>query len=252
MDNKIPKIIHYCWFGGKPLPELAKKCIKSWEKYLPDYEIRRWDESNFDVNQIKYIKEAYEAKKYAFVSDYARFKILYDFGGLYFDTDVEVIKPMDHILQEGSFMGMESNLNNGSETSNVVVAPGLGLGVIPGHDLYKEILDFYGIQSFKNEDGTLNTTTVVYHTTNILKKHGLKNIQEIQKVAGITIYTPEYFCPLDYWTKTMNITDKTVSIHWYDASWVSPYQKIVKLLTTTLGSKFIKVCVLIKKSLRIN
>ena len=105
----IPRTIHYCWFGGKPLPRDAEKYILSWKKYLPDYEIKRWDESNFDVNSIPYIKEAYAAGKYAFVSDYARLKILYEHGGIYFDTDVEVIKPLDDILSKGGFMGFEKN-----------------------------------------------------------------------------------------------------------------------------------------------
>ena len=96
----IPKVIHYCWFGGKPLPASAQKCIDSWKKFLPGYEIVRWDESNFDVRAIPYISEAYDAGKYAFVSDYARFWVLYNFGGLYFDTDVEVIRPMDDIIAE--------------------------------------------------------------------------------------------------------------------------------------------------------
>ena len=107
----IPKIIHYCWFGGKPLPEEAKKCIDSWKKYLPDYEIKEWNESNFDINSIAYTAEAYEARKYAFVSDYARYKILYEHGGIYFDTDVEVIAPMDDLLAKGPFMGQEDYLS---------------------------------------------------------------------------------------------------------------------------------------------
>lgn len=105
----IPKIIHYCWFGRGPLPELAQKCIASWKKYLPDYEIKEWNEDNFDVNIIPYTAEAYKAKKYAFVSDYARFWILYQYGGIYFDTDVEVIRPMDDIIERGNFMGFETD-----------------------------------------------------------------------------------------------------------------------------------------------
>lgn len=105
----IPKIIHYCWFGRGPLPELAQKCIASWKKYLPDYEIKEWNEDNFDVNIIPYTAEAYQAKKYAFVSDYARFWILYQYGGIYFDTDVEVIRPMDDIISKGNFMGFETD-----------------------------------------------------------------------------------------------------------------------------------------------
>ena len=130
----IPKIIHYCWFGGNPLPELAQKCIESWRTYCPDYEIKRWDETNFDVNCCDYVRKAYEVKMWAFVSDYARFKILYENGGVYFDTDVELIKPIDDLLAKGSFMGLE-------ESDKVFVAPGLGLAANPGLDLTEELLD---------------------------------------------------------------------------------------------------------------
>ena len=124
MDNlkiKIPKTIHYCWFGRNPLPSLAIKCIASWKKYLPDYEIKEWNEDNFDVNVIPYTREAYAAKKYAFVSDYARFKILYEEGGLYFDTDVEVIKPFDDIIARGAFMGVNVMLEIGGEPVSILV-----------------------------------------------------------------------------------------------------------------------------------
>ena len=117
----IPKIIHYCWFGRNPLPELAQKCIASWKKYLPDYEIKEWNEDNFDVNIIPYTAEAYAAKKYAFVSDYARFWILYKYGGIYFDTDVEVIRPIDDIIAKGNFMGCETDAS-GSDAASVAPA----------------------------------------------------------------------------------------------------------------------------------
>ena len=104
----IPKVIHYCWFGGKPLPKLAKKCLASWKKFCPDYEIIRWDESNFDVNGCDYSREAYEAKKWAFVSDYARLKVIVDNGGIYMDTDVEVVKPLDEFLSHEAFSGFEN------------------------------------------------------------------------------------------------------------------------------------------------
>ena len=126
----IPKIIHYCWFGGKPLPESARKYIASWRKYFPDYEIKEWNENNFDVNIISYTAEAYKARKYAFVSDFARFWILYHHGGLYFDTDVEVIGSFDDIIARGPFMGCESGLRP-MEGDSLLVAPGLGLGVNP-------------------------------------------------------------------------------------------------------------------------
>lgn len=229
----IPKIIHYCWFGGKPLPELAKKCIDSWQKFLPDYKITRWDETNFDLNSCAYIQEAYKAKKYAFVSDYARFDILYKYGGLYFDTDVEIIKPLDKILAKGSFMGLEK------DTPKVITAPGLGLAANPGLGLYKEILDSYHNRHFINSDGSLNVTTVVVYTTEILIQHGLKNVPGIQQVGGINIYPKEYFCPKDYVTGKLTITDNTVAIHHYTASWCTPASrtrgKVYKFLARYLG-----------------
>ena len=146
----IPKIIHYCWFGRNPLPQSAKECIASWKKFLPDYEIKEWNEDNFDVNITTYTSEAYKARKFAFVSDYARFWILYNYGGLYFDTDVEILKPLDDIIQRGGFMGIEkiegSTFDNFKDDT-VLVNPGLGLGVEKGHSLYKEVLDIYNRNS---------------------------------------------------------------------------------------------------------
>lgn len=222
----IPKIIHYCWFGSNPLPESAKKCIASWRKFLPDYEIKEWNESNYDVHKIPYIHEAYEAKKYAFVSDYARFDILYHFGGIYFDTDVQVIKPMDDIIAKGPFMGREAGayLRNICEAfvgNALAVAPGLGLGVNPGLGLYKELLDAYNDFNFLNVDGTLNTKTIVSYTSEILVKHGLNSDNENpQFVAGVWIYPADVFCPMDHTRgNIVTITERTRSIHRYDASW---------------------------------
>ncbi len=215
-SNSIPKIIHYCWFGGNPLPELAQKCISSWRKFFPDYEIKEWNEQNYDVNKILYTKQAYEAKKYAFVSDYARFDILYQYGGLYFDTDVEVIKPMDEILKRGAFAGVEraGSLN-----------AGLGLASPAASPIYKEILDSYEESSFLTEDGSQNLTTVVTRVSDIFKNHGLKDIDKIQTVAGVTVYPADYFCPKDYITGKLNITQNTHTIHWYDGSWCSAAQR---------------------------
>lgn len=215
----IPKIIHYCWFGRNPLPELAIKCIASWKKYLPEYEIKEWNEDNFDVNMIPYIEEAYSAKKYAFVSDYARFWILYKYGGLYFDTDVEVIKPFDEIVNKGPFMGCETATDNNG-TLPIKVAPGLGLGAPANMEIYKVFLDYYDSQHFIGPNGTMNTnTTVVDHISSVLRKHGLVNTNEIQKVGELTIYPREYFCPIDVNTNRLHITPKTYSIHHYAGSW---------------------------------
>lgn len=231
----IPKIIHYCWFGRNKMPELADRCIKSWQKYFPDYEIREWNEDNFDVNIILYTEEAYQAQKYAFVSDYARFWILYRYGGLYFDTDVEVIRPMNQIIGQGPFMGFE---NNGTTTTGV--APGLGLGATPGLALYKEILDYYADEHFLKPDGTLNLTTVVYRTTSILKKHGLLVENQFQTVAGVNIYPFEYLCPIRITDGKLCLTDQTVSIHHYAASWTTPTHRFLRKVVLTLGGYRLK------------
>lgn len=213
----IPKIIHYCWFGRNPLPELAQKCIASWRKYLPDYEIKEWNEDNFDVNIIPYTREAYEAKKYAFVSDYARFWILYHYGGLYFDTDVEVIKPMDDIIARGAFMGLEKGAYRDGKP---MVAPGLGLGVEANHPFYKTMLSTYNGMTFLNADGSQKSGTVVTTTSDVLYKEGMSPSEEMQQIFGIWVYPADYFCPLDSTTGILSITENTVSIHHYDASWI--------------------------------
>lgn len=245
----IPKIIHYCWFGGNPLPESAEKCIASWRKFLPDYEIKEWNESNFDVNIIPYTAEAYKAKKYAFVSDYARFYILYKCGGLYFDTDVEVIRNMDDIIARGPFMGCEGEAKQPTDGSRdksttlgvalgLGVNPGLGLGVSPGLSLYKEILDIYEKKHFLNSNGLPTADeTVVTITTGLLCKRGMQCTNEIQDVDGIWIYPKEYFCPKDYATGQLNITKNSRTIHHYDATWLTWEQRMEKKFWNFLGLK---------------
>lgn len=244
----IPKVIHYCWFGRNPLPRLAQKCIASWRKYFPDYDIKEWNEDNFDVNIISYTKEAYEAKKYAFVSDYARFWILYHYGGLYFDTDVEVIKSMDDIIAKGPFMGCEKDAGISGATA-LAVAPGLGLGVNPGLGLYGELLNLYAGFHFLKENGDLDLKTVVDYTTELLVSHGLNNSSEIQKVAGIWIYPKEYFCPIDYRTNQMIITANTRSIHHYAASWHGTGQKLKMKIIQILGPKWTSWAICLKRFL---
>ena len=247
-NNKIPKIIHYCWFGKNPLPELAQKCIASWKKYLPDYEIKEWNEENYDVRKIPSTAQAYDAKKYAFVSDYARFDILYQYGGLYFDTDVEVIKPLDEILKRGAFAGVEraGSLN-----------AGLGLASPAASPIYKEILDSYKNSSFIKDDGSIDLTTVVTRVSDIFKKHGFTDKNEIQKVEEITVYPSEYFCPKDIETGKLTVTENTVSIHWFDGSWVSG-KGIIKIKQFTkrlLGKKLtelVKTTILNKRGIHDN
>lgn len=212
----IPKTIHYIWFGGKPLPKLAEKCIASWQRYLPDYEIKRWDESNFDIGMIPYTREAAAAKKWAFVSDYARFWILYHYGGIYFDTDVEVIRPMEDILARGAYMGCE---NYDAAVDNTI-NPGLGFACEAGSPTLQAIMEEYKGRHF---DPDHIDKTIVYYTTEYFCRQGYdaQNSKDIQQVAGFFIYPKEYFCPalLNLWE---NITPNTRTIHHYAGTWLKP------------------------------
>lgn len=208
----IPRTIHYCWFGGNSLPIDAQKCIASWKKFFPDFEIKEWNEKNFDLSCCQYVREAVQVRKWAYVSDFARMKILYENGGLYFDVDVEVIKDMSDIIERGAFLGIECN-------KKVTVNTGLGLAVEPGNAVIKEILDSYYKDHFLDKKGKPIYITVVDRVTKILQKYGLENRNEMQKVENFKIYPSDYFCPMDYNTGEIRLTDNTRTIHWYSASW---------------------------------
>lgn len=209
----IPKKIHYCWFGKQDIPERDLKCIESWRKFFPDYEIIRWDETNFKVDICSYTKEAYDSKKWAFVSDFVRMYVLYEYGGLYFDTDVEVIKDFDQLITIGPFMGIEQF------SPKCMVNPGIGMAAYPKMTIFKEILDSYYQSHFIDENGLMSNYTIVSRVSDILAEHGLKNKNEVQIVSGLYIYPKEFFCPLDYDTNQLNITNNSYTIHWYRASW---------------------------------
>lgn len=246
MGNQIPKIIHYCWFGGTQLPKLAQKCLNSWKSFFPDYEIKEWNEANFDIHICPYVEEAFEMKKWAFVSDYARFWILYHYGGIYFDTDVEVIRSMDDILRNGAFMACESGYKY-SNNLCLGVNPGLGMGANSGLGLYREILNLYEQMHFYNADGNLNEHTVVDYTTAIMQEYGFKGSGVIEKVHGITVYPPEYLCPMNYLTGKVMITENTFSIHYYSASWISPYNKFKTFIRHHIGEKMTMFIVGLKR-----
>ena len=215
----IPKKIHYCWFGRNPLPEDAQKCIASWRKFFPDYEIIEWNEDNFVVNSIPYTAQAYAAKKYAFVSDYARFKILYEHGGLYFDTDVEVIRSLDSLIQRGPFMGFE--IDPCPKRTFGAVNPGLGLCALPGMSIYQDVIRYYHQLNFIKKDGSYNIEDAVVNiTTRELIKSGLNNIPGIQCVKDITIYPSEYFNPFDDLTGRLCLSENTYTIHWFSKTWM--------------------------------
>lgn len=230
----IPKIIHYCWFGRKPLPKLALKCIASWKKFLPDYEIKEWNEDNFDVNSIPYIAQAYKHKKYAFVSDYARFKVLYEQGGIYFDTDVEVIKSIDDVLAKGAFFGLEQDM-----TENFACAPGLGFACNPGLGLLREMLEFYKNIDFEQSDGSLNQKTIVEYFSEMLLKKGLQPISGIIEFEGVFIYPPDYFCPKPSEFGKIQITENTRTIHHYAASWIGPKQRLANFMIRIFGKRLV-------------
>jgi len=206
----IPKIIHYCWFGRKPKPELARKCINSWKKFCPDYEILEWNEDNFDVSTAPgYVQQAYEAKRWAFVSDYVRLQALTEMGGVYMDTDVEVIKPLDPYLHHEAFAGFEHPER---------IQTGL-LACRPGFQLFRDFMAYYDTASFFRPDGSADVTTNVEILTGLCRQRGFVPGDQYQIVEGLAIYPREIFCPVDFDTKKLRKTRKTVTIHWFSGSW---------------------------------
>lgn len=212
----IPKVIHYIWLGGKELPPIAKKCIESWEKYCPDYEIKRWDETNLDLSKYQFVQDALSVKKYAFASDVLRTEILYIHGGIYLDIDVEIIKPIDKFLDHTCFMGFEtSNLLN----------PGLIIGSIKNNPNLKNILDVYANTRFDVEN--LKNLTVCEVFTSYYRTLGLHAVNSSQTIGDTHFYSSEYFSPIDVVTNKKKVTSNTHSIHWYNASWYTPKQKLM-------------------------
>ncbi|MFS0822743.1 glycosyltransferase family 32 protein [Bacillus sp. 1P02SD] len=226
-NTSIPKIIHYCWFGGKEKPRIVKKCISSWKKYLSEYEIIEWNESNFDLNSNPYVKEAYELKRYAFVSDYVRVFVLFNFGGIYLDTDVEVLKPFDDLLNHDSFWGFEEG--NYIATSTI--------GAVKGNEIIRAFLESYKEKKLKNENG--DEITNVATVTEILKQQGLLMNGEYQEIKNIGAFYPqEYFSPYDYINCTKRISRSTYTIHYFYKSWL-PFSTRIKTLIKKMLSSLI-------------
>lgn len=227
--DRIPKIIHYCWFGRGEKPEIVKKCTDSWEKALPEYKIIEWNEDNFDIHINTYVQEAYQAKKYAFVSDYARVYALYHIGGIYLDTDVEVFRDFNDLLHHESFWGFEQE--NFIATSTI--------GAAKGNILIKSFLDSYQGKSFKNGDGSNNQLTNVAIITDLLKGTGLKLDGKYQELPGIGAFYPQtYFSPYDYINCRKFITEKTYTMHHFYKSWL-PLKARMKGYVKWLVSKII-------------
>ena len=228
----IPKKIHYCWFGGKELPELAKKCIASWEKFCPDYEIIRWDESNFDLDQIPYTRWCYENGQWAFLSDYARLAVVAEQGGLYFDTDVELIRNPDELLQFEAFYGFE----NAS-----AVATGLGFGAQAQHPtLVAMCREYLALQP--DQDGSFPVQACPALNTAALLPMGLVLNGERQTVAGAEILPTDYLNPYDDYTGRLRQTVNTVGIHWYSKSWIGKGAVLRSRITRPFHRIFGKNC----------
>lgn len=207
----IPKIIHYCWFGHGPKSALAVKCIDSWKRSLPEYELKEWNEDNFNLNQNRYIKEAYENKKYAFVTDYVRLFALYSDGGIYMDTDVEVIGSFNSFLYHPAFSGFETDGN---------VPTGM-MGAEKGSIWAKELLDGYQKRTFILPDGSMDLTTNTTVITQYMVSKGLILNNKYQEFANLcAIYPSDYFCPKDHRTGKIRCTENTVCIHHFAGSWL--------------------------------
>lgn len=232
----IPKVIHYCWFGHKPLPKLARKCIQSWSKYLPDWEIKEWNEANFDVNAIPFATEAYNAGKYAFVSDYARFAILAEHGGVYLDTDVELIKPWESLIAQAPFTGTEQT---------GLINPGLGFAMPSGSDFCRAMMNTYRSIHFINPDGSHNLKTICDYSTEYFTARGYKSSDNQLTIDGITIFPPQVLSPKSQINGELNITEETYAIHHYAGSWLTPYERfklrIKDLVGPALASKYINL-----------
>lgn len=226
----IPKIIHYCWFGGNRLPKLARRCIASWKKFCPDYEITRWDESNFDVGISPYCAEAHAARKYAFVSDFVRVYVLYNYGGIYMDTDVELLKPLDQFLNVRAFTGSEGN---------EFAVTGI-MGAEKKHPWVKLILDEYCKRHFLLADGSMdlepNTVFITKLTSQYFGWVPGKGLQVLPE--DVHIYEADVFCPLDLKTGKINLTERTCAIHHFSGSWVPYNQKLKRDLVWALKTLF--------------
>lgn len=213
--QRIPKIIHYCWFGRKPMPKRNQECIESWKKYCPDYQIVEWNEDNYDLRKNRYMKQAYEAGKYGYVPDYARIDLLYTYGGIYMDTDVELVRSLDDLLCLNAYTSFEEypTINFGG-----------GSGSEKGFPLLKEILDFRENIEFRKPDGSLNKATCGYYESVPLEKAGLRLDGTLQNVGGMTVFPSDYFHPKSSVTGQIHRTEHTYSIHQFNWSWVEGKQ----------------------------
>ena len=225
----IPKVIHYCWFGGKPLPGTAQKCLKSWKKLCPDYEIKRWDEANFDVRQHPFVASAYEAGAWAFVSDWARLKILYDNGGIYLDTDVQLLKSLDELLDAQCYIGVEQ--------AGRLCNTGLGFGCVKASPVVQEMLAKYDDLIF--DWAKAKELACPYSNDAAVRAHGYSGdgFGEIAKLEGLTVYPCRYFDPIAPGDSQNLMCEETVSISLYANSWGSARERFRRKLIDVVGAE---------------
>lgn len=237
----IPKVIHYCWFGGNTLPNDVKKCIESWKKYCPDYEIKEWNENNFDVYSHPFMKAAYEARAWAFVSDYARLKIIHDNGGIYLDTDVELLKNLDFILQNDFYIGVQQveNLCN----------TGLGFGANINHFIVKRMLERYDSIDFINENRKQLACPRL--NTEVMKEFGYRYTDDIVHIDNSScILSPKYLDPISPGDSKDLLCSDSISIHHYSASWESKTGKYKRKIMNIIGLKHINTIKRVLKSFK--
>ncbi len=234
----IPRVIHYCWFGRGPMPELALKCIESWHRFMPDYQYKLWNEDSFDITCIPYVKEAYESRKFAFVTDYVRLYALYTEGGIYMDTDVEVLKPYDDLLSLPGFTGYEGSKYLPPVTGTMASEA--------GNEWVKEQLDSYTDAHFIMPDGSLDTTTNTTRISNIMKRGGFVSNGEKQVYKDMHIFPVEYFCPRQTTGEEL-FTENTYCDHHFMGSWGNATKK--SILLKFLGQKTLTRLIKIKRSL---
>lgn len=218
MIEKIPKIIHYCWFGNREIPKFESKCIKTWRNLLPDYEFVLWNEDNFDVRSNEWVRKAYEEKKYAFVADYVRLYALIKYGGIYLDTDVKMLKSFDNLLHLDGFMCFE-------DLAGELIATCV-IGMKKGHEFLEELLEYYN-RDFDADDIVNNFKSNALMFTEKLKSHGLQLNGQKQIVKEISIFPRTYFCPMDYFSN-WDKTEDTYCIHLFSGSWLpeSEYNRL--------------------------
>ena len=233
----IPKVIHYCWFGGNQKPELVEKCIQSWKKYCPDYEIIEWNEGNFDIHSNCFVEEAYQMKKWAFVADYVRLYACYTCGGVYLDSDVELLQPIDKFLKNDAFAGFETK-----DSPAMAV-----IGCVKGHKLFGELLDYYTERHFI-VDGELDMTPNTIIVTRMMVERGIKLDGKQQTVSGCVFYPEIVFCPNNFRRIFYRYSQKSYAVHHILGSWgLSPiykrslYKRVVmycvRISRDTIGTK---------------